>query len=249
MLDPLILLALAGVGLLAGFVDAVAGGGGLIGIPALLFAGLPPIAALATHKVQGSCGTAMAAITYWRRGFIDLPALMPAVALTLLGSAAGAFVVKRLDTASLATIVPVALIAIALYFLFAPNLSDTDKHARLPFARFVPPMGFCLGFYDGIFGPGTGSFMTIGFVTLFGLGLTRATGHTKLLNLTSNLAALLVFIPSGDVLWPAALAMAVGQLAGGYIGARTGIRYGAKLIRPLVVAVSIVLALKLLFFK
>jgi uncharacterized membrane protein YfcA len=110
-------------------------------------------------------------------------------------------------------------------------------------------MGFCLGFYDGIFGPGTGSFMTIGFVTLFGLGLTRATGHTKLLNLTSNLAALLVFIPSGDVLWPAAFAMAVGQLAGGYIGARTGIRYGARLIRPLVVAVSIVLALKLLFFK
>ena len=248
MLDPLILLSLMGVGLLAGFVDAVAGGGGLIGIPALLFVGLPPVAALATNKVQGACGTAMAVITYWRRGFVDIRALALSALFTLCGSVIGALVVKRLDVSILTTLVPIALIAIALYFLVAPNLSDTDKHARLPFARFVPLLGFCLGFYDGIFGPGTGSFMTIGFVTLFGLGLTRATGHTKLLNLTSNVAALLVFIPSGDVLWPAAIAMAIGQLAGGYIGARTGIRYGAKLIRPLVVVVSIALALKLLFF-
>jgi uncharacterized membrane protein YfcA len=248
MLDPLILLALMGVGLLAGFVDAVAGGGGLIGIPALLFVGLPPVAALATNKVQGACGTAMAVITYWRRGFIDVRALAVSVLCTLCGSVIGALIVKRLDTSILTTLVPIALIAIALYFLFAPNLSDTDRHARLPFARFVPLLGLCLGFYDGIFGPGTGSFMTIGFVTLFGLGLTRATGHTKLLNLTSNLAALLVFIPSGDVLWPAAIAMAIGQLAGGYIGARTGIRYGARIIRPLVVVVSIALALKLLLF-
>lgn len=248
MLDPLILLALMGVGLLAGFVDAVAGGGGLIGIPALLFAGLPPVAALATNKVQGACGTAIAVITYWRRGYIDLRALAGAVALTLCGSVVGALIVKRLDTSILTMLVPIALIAIALYFLLAPNLSDTNRRARLSFARFVPLMGFCLGFYDGIFGPGTGSFMTIGFVTLFGLGLTQATGHTKLLNLTSNLAALLVFIPSGDVLWPAAIAMAIGQLVGGYAGARTGIRYGAKLIRPLVVVVSITLALKLLLF-
>lgn len=248
MLDPMILLALAGAGLLAGFVDAVAGGGGLIGIPALLFVGVPPVAALATNKLQGACGTAMAVITYWRRGFINVRALALATVFTLCGSVLGALVVKHLDVSILATLVPVALIAIALYFLVAPNLSDSDKHARLPLARFVPLLGLALGFYDGIFGPGTGSFMTIGFVTLFGLGLTRATGHTKLLNLTSNLAALLVFIPSGDVLWPAALAMAIGQLAGGYIGARTGIRYGAKLIRPLVVVVSISMALKLLFF-
>jgi uncharacterized protein len=248
MLEPTILLALAGVGMLAGFVDAVAGGGGLIGIPALLFAGLPPVAALATNKFQGVCGTAMAAITYWRRGFIDLRALLPAMALTLAGSLVGALIVRKIDTTLLSAAVPVALIAIALYFLFAPNLSDTDRAARLPFARFVPLMGMLLGFYDGIFGPGTGSFMTIGFVTLFGLGLTRATGHTKLLNFVSNLAALLIFIPAGDVVWPAAIAMAIGQLAGGYIGARTGIRYGARLIRPLVVIVSIALALKLLFF-
>jgi uncharacterized membrane protein YfcA len=248
MLDPLILLALVGVGMLAGFVDAIAGGGGMIALPALLSVGLPPVAALATNKLQGSIGTAMAALTFWRRGYVSLRALLPAVLLTFAGSLSGALVVRQLDVSLLEVAVPVALIGIALYFLFAPNLSDADKAARLPFGLFVPVMGFAIGFYDGVFGPGTGSFLTIGFVMLFGLGLTRASGNTKVLNLTSNLAALAIFIPAGDVVWPAAIAMAVGQVVGGYIGARTSIRYGARVIRPVVVVVSIALALRLLFF-
>ena len=120
-------------------------------------------------------------------------------------------------------------------------------HARLSLALFGPVMGFVIGFYDGILGPGTGSFMTLCFVTLFGFGLTRAAGHTKVLNLTSNLAALTLFVPSGNVIWPAALAMAAGQVGGGYLGALTGIRFGSRLIRPLVVVVSVILALRLLF--
>ena len=248
MLDPLILLALAGVGMLAGFVDAVAGGGGMIGIPALLFVGLPPVSALATNKLQGVVGTAMAAVTFWRRGYVSLRALVPAIALTFAGSLIGALVVKRIDVSLLEVAVPIALIGIALYFLFSPNLSDADRTARLPFALAVPVIGFVLGFYDGIFGPGTGSFFTICFVTLLGLGVTRASGHTKVLNFTSNLAALVIFIPAGDVVWPAALAMAAGQLVGGYAGARAGIRFGARLIRPLVVVISITMAAKLLCF-
>ncbi|MGB3337554.1 MAG: TSUP family transporter [Devosia sp.] len=248
MLDPLILLALAAVGLLAGFVDAIAGGGGMIALPALLSAGLPPVAALATNKFQSVFGTGIAALTYWRRGFVSLKALIPAMALTYAGSLVGATVVRQMDVTLLDVAVPVALIGIALYFLFAPNLSDADKAARLPFGLFVPVMGMLIGFYDGIFGPGTGSFLTIGFVMLFGLGMTRASGNTKILNLVSNLAALTIFIPAGDVVWPAAFAMAAGQVVGGYVGARTGIRYGARIIRPLVVVVSIALALRLLFF-
>ena len=248
MLDPLVLLALAGVGMLAGFVDAIAGGGGMIALPALLSAGLPPVAALATNKMQSVVGTGMAALTYWRRGFVDLRALIPAILFTYAGSLVGALIVRQVDTGLLQVAVPVALIAIALYFLLAPNLSDADRAARLPFRLFVPVMGFLIGFYDGIFGPGTGSFLTIGFVVLFGLGLTRASGSTKALNLTSNLAALTIFIPAGDVVWPAAVAMATGQLVGGYLGARTGIRYGARIIRPLVVVVSIALAIRLLLF-
>ena len=246
MLDPLILLALAGVGLLAGFVDAIAGGGGMISVPALLSAGLPPVAALATNKMQSVIGTAMAVLTYWRRGFIDLEKLALAVVVTFAGAALGAFVVRQIDTGVLSVVVPVALIAIAVYFVFAPNLSDADRTARLAFPVFGPVMGFVIGFYDGIFGPGTGSFFTVGFVTLFGYGLTRAAGHTKALNLVSNSAALVVFVFAGDVVWPAAIAMAMGQVAGGYIGARAGIRFGARLIRPLVIVVSIAMALRLL---
>lgn len=248
MLDPLILLALMGVGMFAGFVDAIAGGGGMITVPALLAAGLPPVAALGTNKMQSVVGTFMAVLTYWRRGFVDLRSLIPPIAATFAGSLLGAMTVSSVDTSLLSIAVPVALIGIALYFLFAPKLSDADSTARLAFGPFVPVMGFAIGFYDGIFGPGTGSFFTIGFVLLFGLGLTRATGATKALNFTSNLAALAIFIPQGHVVWPVAIAMAIGQLAGGYIGARTGIRYGAKLIRPLVVVVSIALAIKLLFW-
>ncbi len=248
MLDPLILLALAGVGLLAGFVDAVAGGGGMIGIPALLFVGLPPVSALATNKLQGVVGTAMAAATFWRRGFVSLRALLPAIAMTFAGSLVGALTVKQVDVSLLELAVPVALIGIALYFLFSPSLSDNDRAARLPFSLAVPVIGLVLGFYDGVFGPGTGSFFTICFVTLLGLGVTRASGHTKVLNFTSNLAALAIFIPAGDVVWPAGIAMAAGQLVGGYAGARAGIRFGARLIRPLVVIISITMAIKLLFF-
>jgi uncharacterized membrane protein YfcA len=244
-----LLLALGGAGALAGFVDAIAGGGGLIALPALLAAGVPPIAALGTNKVQSVIGTATAATTYWRKGFVSLRALALAIACTYAAAFAGAFVVKQVDTSVLAVAVPAALIAIALYFLLAPRLSDADRHARLRWDIFVPVMGACIGFYDGLIGPGTGSFLTMGFVALFGLGVTRAAGNTKILNLCSNLGALTLFIPSGDVVWPVAIVMAIGQVIGGYLGALTGIRFGARLIRPLVVAVSLVLAGKLLLFR
>ncbi len=248
-LEPLMLLALGAVGLLAGFVDAIAGGGGLVALPALLSAGLPPVAALATNKLQGSIGTAIASLTYWRRGLVNLRALLPSMAVTFAGSLSGAFTVKGIDTSLLSLVVPVALIAIAIYFALAPKLTDADRHARLKFPAWVPVMGFAIGCYDGIFGPGTGSFLTMGFVTLFGLGLTRAAGHTKILNLMSNLGALALFLPSGDVVWPIAIVMAMGQIVGGYLGARTGIRFGARLIRPLIIAVSVILALRLIFFR
>lgn len=249
MLDPIVLVALGGAGLLAGFVDAIAGGGGLIALPALLAVGVPPVAALGTNKVQSVIGTGIAAITYWRKGFVSLRSVLLAVAAAFAAAFIGALVVKQVDTSMLRIAVPLALVPIALYFLLAPRLSDEDRRTRLPFATYVPVMGAVVGFYDGGLGPGTGSFLTMGFVALFGLGLTRAAGHTKVLNLASNLGALALFIPSGDVLWPAAAAMAVGQLVGGYLGALTGIRFGARLIRPLVVIISLALAVRLLFFR
>lgn len=244
MLDPSILLLLAGAGMLAGFVDAIAGGGGLISVSALLAAGVPPIGTLATNKMQSIVGTSAATFTYWRKGHLNLRALAVAIGATLAGSFLGALSVKSIDIGVLSVAVPVALILIAAYFLFAPKLTDEDKAARLSFARFVPVAGFVIGSYDGIFGPGTGSFFTICFVALFGLGILRATANTKMLNWTSNLGALILFIPSGDVIWPIAIAMGIGQLIGGWLGALTGMRFGARLIRPVIVVVSVTLALR-----
>jgi uncharacterized membrane protein YfcA len=247
VLDPIVLAALAAVGMLAGFVDAIAGGGGLVTLPVLLSIGFPPVGAIATNKLQGIVGTGIAVITYWRRGFVPLRQLVWAFPVAVLGSFLGALAVKQIDTSALQVAIPVALLAIAGYFLFSPRLTDQDKAARLPFPGFVPVIGLVLGFYDGLLGPGTGSFFTVAFVTLFGLGITRAAGSTKFLNFATNLGAVLLFMRSGDVVWPAAIAMAGGQVIGGYVGALTGIRFGARVIKPLVVVVSVALALRLLF--
>eukprot|EP01036_Dinobryon_divergens_P048511 gene48510-65073_t len=170
ILDPLVLVALGFAGLLAGFVDAIAGGGGLIGVPALLAAGVPPILALGTNKVQGVIGTSMAAFTYWRGGFVSIRALSVAIVATYVAAILGAYVVKQIDVSVLKIAVPVALAGVALYFLFAPKLTDDDRQARLEWTVFLPVMGAVIGFYDGLLGPGTGSFMTAGSVALFGLG-------------------------------------------------------------------------------
>ncbi len=247
MLDPLMLAILAAVGVIAGFVDAVAGGGGLIALPALLSAGLSPLASLATNKLQGSVGTFVAAFTYWRGGYVKIRAIIWAMAATFSGAYLGSLTVKSIDTSALKTLVPFALIAIAIYFVFAPRLSDSNRASRLSFVVFVPVTGFVIGFYDGVFGPGTGSFFTIAFVTLFGMGLIKASAHTKMLNLTSNVASLALFVPAGYVVWQIGLAMAAGQIVGGYLGARVGIRFGAKFIRPLVIVVSIIMAARLLW--
>ena len=248
MLDIGVLFLLGGVGIIAGFVDAVAGGGGLITIPALLSAGLPPVAAIATNKAQSIVGTTMAAWTYWRKGYVTISALLPSIVAALAGSLAGAIAVKQIDTAALEIAVPVAIIAVALYFTFSPSIKDIDGAARISLPRFLPVFAALIGFYDGLFGPGTGSFFMLVFVGLFGLSAARASAHTKVLNVTSNFAALVFFILAGDVVWPVAAVMAAGQLLGGYLGAITGIRFGARVIRPLVILVSMVLAGKLLFF-
>ncbi|HHS82456.1 MAG TPA: hypothetical protein ENJ68_02950 [Devosia sp.] len=248
-MDPLVLLFLAAAGLFAGFVDAVAGGGGLVALPVLLSVGIPPVSALATNKFQGATGTAMAAFTYWHGGYVELRKLLFAIVGTFAGAYLGAMLVRQIDTGVLQVLVPVALIAIAIYFMFAPQLDNDSRAARLSMPLFAPVAGFLIGFYDGVFGPGTGSFFTIVFISLFGMGVVRASAHTKMLNLTSNLAALVLFIPAGNVVWPAAIAMGLGQLAGGFLGAKTGIRFGAKFIKPLVVLVSVAMAARLLLAR
>lgn len=241
------LLILTAVAALAGMIDAIAGGGGLLALPALLWAGLPPIQALATNKLQGTFGTATASFQYIRRGEIDwLPLRIPIV-MTFIGSVSGTLAVQRLGSDLLQDIVPVLLIAFALYFLLSPRIGDQDAQHRISHGLFGLLIGFSVGFYDGFFGPGTGSFFAAAFVVLLGYNLRRATAGTKLLNFTSNIASLAFFAYAGQVVWQVGLPMGLAQMGGAWIGSHLVIRHGTRIIRPLLVVVSLAISLKLLF--
>ena len=238
--------ALTATAALAGFVDAIAGGGGLITVPALLFAGLPPAVMLGTNKAQSSFGTALATWRYHRAGLFTLGPNLAAVALVLAGAAAGALVIQHVDAHALGHVIPVLLISVALYTLLSPRMHDHDGPPRLSAPAYLP-IASAIGFYDGFFGPGTGQFFTATLVSLRGSGLTRATGLTKLFNLTSNLASLVIFALGGKVLWLLGLCMALGSMTGAFVGAHFATRHGARIIRPLLITASLLLTGKLLW--
>ncbi|WP_347265770.1 TSUP family transporter [Paracoccus sp. (in: a-proteobacteria)] len=240
-------LMLAGAAFAAGFVDAIAGGGGLITVPALMLAGVPPAQALATNKVQGVFGAATAAISYARSGLVDLRRQKAAAAIAFLAGLAGALLVSRIPTAALAYVLPLVLIAIAGFFALRPNIGDTDRAERMSPRLFLLTVVPAVGFYDGLVGPGTGSFYMIGFVTLAGYGVLKAAAHTKLLNFASNLGGLLAFAAVGQPLWLLGGLMALAQVAGAMLGARLALRVGARVIKPLLVTTSTLLALRLIW--
>ena len=239
------ILFLMTVALFAGTIDAMAGGGGLLTIPALLAAGVPPVSALATNKLQSAIGTGSAFLAYRRGGHVDLHRFtVPAIG-AFAGSVAGATAVQHIDPGFLAGLVPVLLIVMALYFLLSPPMSDVDRHARLGRIGLTGVVSV-IGFYDGFFGPGTGSFITTALVALGGLGLVRAIANTKFLNLATNLAGVLAMIAGGQMLWMLGLGMAAANVAGNQIGARLAMRFGGRGVRPLLVVMSIALTIKLL---
>lgn len=234
------------VAFIAGFIDAIAGGGGLLTVPAMLSAGVPPIAALATNKLQSSFSSGTATWSFSRRGMIDWRTYWPHVIVILILSAIGAYVVQSIKTDLLSLIVPALLIAVAAYVLLSPRMSDEDAHQRLSPPGYLP-VGGAIGFYDGFFGPGTGSFFATTLVSLRGLGLIRATAHTKAFNFASNVGGLIVFLTGGHALILLGLSMAVGSTSGAYTGSHTAMRFGAKVIRPVLVTISLALTAKLLW--
>jgi uncharacterized protein len=241
-----ILATLTLVAFVAGFVDSIAGGGGLLALPALLIAGLDPVAALATNKLQGTFGTASATYAFWKNGRLNPAAHIPAVIMVFIGAALGVLAVAYAPTQLLSALMPVVLIVIAVYFTLSPRLGETSSHPRLQPVAFSFGLAPAIGFYDGVFGPGTGSFFMLALVSLFGVGLIDATGRTKLFNFTSNIASLLMFALGGKIVWTIGLCMGVGQFIGAQCGARLAIRDGAAIIRPLLVVVCIAMAIKLL---
>lgn len=229
-------LALLGLAALAaGFVDAVVGGGGLIQLPALLL-GMPnaaPVQILATNKVASISGTTVSAATYYRRIRPDPRTFLPLMLFAFAGSAAGAAVASQIPRDAFEPIVLVALIVVGAYVVLKPDLGEETALRFQGHRHLIAAMGtgLVIGFYDGALGPGTGSFFVITLVGLMGYSFLEASAKAKLANLATNLAAILVFAPQGAVVWKIAVVMAVCNIAGGYLGARTAVARGARFVR------------------
>jgi uncharacterized membrane protein YfcA len=234
-------------GLAAGFVDSIAGGGGLITIPVLLSFGVDPKFALGTNKLQASFGSGSASWHYARAGAVQLKECMLGFVMSLIGAALGSWAVQGMDTALLRKSIPILLMAVALYVLLQPRLGFEDLHPRMGQRPFYVLFGLGIGFYDGFFGPGTGTFWAMAFMLLLGFNMTRATGYTKVMNFGSNLSSLVFFICAGQVYFAAGVAMGVGQLIGARIGASMVITRGTKFIRPIFIGAVLAVTLKLLY--
>lgn len=240
----LILLFLAAF--IAGLIDSIAGGGGLITLPALLSAGLPPQMALGTNKLQGSFGSGSAMLHFVRAGQVRFRDCLAGIIWTAVGALLGAWAVHLLNPDLLRLLIPWLLGAIALYTLFSPRLGREDIHSRWPAQPFYIVFGLGIGFYDGFLGPGTGSFWVMAFMLLLGYSMVRATAHTKVMNFTSNVVALSFFLAAGQVHLLEGVIMGAGQFLGARIGARLVIRKGAPFIRPIFITMVLLMLVKLI---
>jgi uncharacterized membrane protein YfcA len=247
IVDPLTtqtvaLLAIAAFA--AGFVDAVAGGGGLLTVPALLAAGLPPHATLATNKGQAVFGAISSAVSFWRKDGVDRDRAPVSFGGALVGSFLGAAAVLAVPPGPLKPIVLGLLLVAAV----AVSIPRRSRSSSAPPSRWVAlPIGVAIGFYDGFFGPGTGSLLIVAFVVVFGDPLVRASGNAKIANLASNLAAVSLFAWRGEILWRIAIPMAVANAIGAAIGARTAMKRGNDFVRVVVLVVVAALVGKVLW--
>ena len=240
---PLLFLA----GLAAGFVDTIAGGGGLITLPVLLSLGLDPAHALGTNKLQSTFGSSSASWHFARAGTVNLKECVRGFAITFVAAMLGAFTVRQLDPSFLNRFIPVLLVALAVYALLKPELGHKDHPPRMSRLKFDVAFGLLIGFYDGFFGPSTGTFWAMAYMLGLGFNLTRATAHTKVMNFTSNVASLAVFLLGGHCQFSAGLSMGLGQLIGARLGSKVVIRKGAKFIRPMFITIALAITARLLW--
>lgn len=235
--------------LLAGYVDGIAGGGGLLVVPALLTAGIPPHFTLGTNKLAASIGVFGSAYTFMRKRLFN-PLLWKAAALAaLIGSTTGAVVAQLFSNINLQLIMPIILIAVAIYML----INNPAKSLTEPNIGFQPKplsssiMGSVLGFYDGFLGPGTGSFWVTLVMMVYKLDMVQASGVARFMNLISNVAALGTFIYFGSVYFSLGITMGLTYFIGSYMGANSAIRFGAKFIKPLFLLMVVLIAIRLIW--
>lgn len=239
-----VILMLTAVAAVAGFIDAIAGGGGLLTIPAMLLANIPPVLTLGTNKLQAASGALTASITMIKKGVVSPSKMKLAIAGAFIGSVLGTIAVQMSPPDMLEKLIPFLIAAIGIYTLFAPSLGEVEAEPRVSESTWQRVIAPLIGFYDGYVGPGTGMFFALGNVALRGRQIIAATGAAKVLNLSTNIASLIFFIIGGNVLWKVGLAMMVGQTIGAYAGSHMVVKGGSKIIRPVIVLVCLAMVTK-----
>ncbi len=235
-------------GLLAGTVDAIAGGGGLITLPLLIGVGLPAPVALGTNKLQAMIGTSAATFNYFKNRLISLEVVLKGLLFGFLGATSGSLVAQHVNSSFLELVIPFIMLLVFLYTLYSPKLGLLDGRVRMPEQRFYMLFGFLLGFYDGFLGPGTGSFWVIALVFFLGYNLAKATAYTKIFNLKSNVIATCWFMLGHNLDYKVGFIMALGQMIGGKLGSQLVIKNGAQFVRPVFLGI-VLLAIFSMFYR
>ncbi|KAA0080319.1 hypothetical protein CIW54_23305 [Paraburkholderia sp. T12-10] len=224
---------LTGMAFIAGTADAIAGGGGLITVPALLLAGSPPVQALGTDKLQSAIGELSATWHFLRRGGLSLKPLLSPLLFTCAGALIGVLVLKSFPLHALEKFMPWLLLSVLLYYIIGmrPDSNQVGTHSGSPPQGLLPGLGAGIGFYNGFFGPGTGTLWSVALMKWMKFGIHQATMWTKPLNLAANCAALGLFVAIGNINYPQAIIMGVGSFAGGKFGATLVLKVSAQRLR------------------
>jgi len=239
-----LLLILFAVAILAGLLDTLAGGGGLIALPALILSGVPPLAALGTNKLQGSMGTATATYMMLKNKRVKWHNVKKLMLIAFIGALVGTVAVQFINQKILNYVIPAAISFIGLYFLFSPTVSEKKIEAKISERHYQNLVMPSIGFYDGFFGPGTGSFFSLAGVSLRGHNIVSATATAKTLNFSTNLASLIIFLIAGKIVWVIGLVMMLGQIIGAWLGSHCLFSINPKYLRLLVVVMCFGMLLK-----
>lgn len=235
---------------LAGLVDAIGGGGGLISLPAYFIAGLPPHAAIATNKLSSACGTTLATLRFIRNRLVNFSLAFPTVIAAILGSSIGANVSLYVSEDVLFSVM-ITILPFCAFLVLNPKWCATDGDDQIILDRRLflisTLSAFFVGMYDGFYGPGTGTFLLIAFTVFAKLSVKTANAQAKIINLTSNLTSLTIFLLNGEVMFSVGIAAAICNMIGGYIGAGLVMKNGSKIVKPSILFVLILLAIKIFF--
>jgi len=232
------------VAVFAGFIDTLAGGGGLITIPALILAGIPPLLALGTNKFQAFIGSGTASLMMFRKKKITFHEVKYLMLMAFIGSTIGTICIQFIDVAILSFVIPVVLFLTGIYFIFMPKASDIDRKPKISESSYKYTAVPFIGFYDGMFGPGTGSFLSLSAIALRGMDLIKATATAKPMNFATNIASVFVFLIYGQVIFTIGIIMMIGQAIGAYIASHFLLKINPLHLRIIVIIMCFVMLIK-----